>query len=72
MDFEKSKKSDLLVCLGAGIILEGLIFFAMSYITSFSEALNLFLVMLVISLFLGCFSFVASLRRNDKDKEIRD
>lgn len=62
MDSEKSRKKELRLCLGAGILIEGLIFFAIFHISSFGEALGTCLAMLLISSFLGCLAYMASLK----------
>lgn len=52
---KKSQRKELLTALGVGILIEGLIAFAMVYIGPAWEAIDMFLMMLLFSLFLGVF-----------------
>lgn len=72
MDSEKLRRKELLTCLGAGILIEGIIFFAMLYISSFKRALEMFLLILLISAFLGILAYTASLGRGNKNRKISE
>ena len=65
----KTKKSELLTALGVGILIEGLICFAMLYIGTTSEAVSSFAAMLVITIFLGCLAYIASLGRQNRHRK---
>lgn len=69
---KKSQRSELLTALGVGILIEGLIAFAMIYIGPTWRAIGLFLVMFIISLFLGCFAYMVSLGRLKRNREARE
>ena len=68
----ETKKSELLFRLGVGIILEGLIGFAMFMVSPPVEAINSFLTMILVSFILGCFTYISLRKRQKKRMKTRE
>lgn len=61
-----SNRLELLISIGVGIVIEGLIFFAMLCILPFREAISYFLTMVLASLIMG--TFIVLLYMGDQEK----
>lgn len=71
MNPNKDKK-ELRISIGVGIILEGLIVFAIAQIATTAEALGAFATMLVVCLFLIIFVYMASTGNEERSRKMRE